>query len=107
MRGGETLIPSEIESLIRRHSSILDIAVVGMPDPRLGERICAYVVLKKGEDLTFEDLIGFLKSEGAGVTLLPERVEIVSALPKTAIGKVDKRALRKDIEEKLKEERVL
>lgn len=103
MRGGETLVPSEMETLIGRHPEVDKVAVVAMPDAKLGERACAYVVVKR-ETIAFEGLIRFLKSQGAGVLLLPERLEIVDRLPETNIGKVDKNALRKDIERKLKQE---
>jgi len=105
IRGGETLVPSEMENLIRRHPAVANVSVVAMPDPKMGERACAYAVLKPGETLTFETMIGFMRSEGAGVLLLPERLELVKKLPETGVGKVDKKALRKDIEEKLLEER--
>lgn len=104
IRGGETLVPTEIENIIRKHPNVIETAVVGMPDFRLGERICAYVVLKPNSNLSFEKLIDFLKSQGAGVTLLPERLEIIDELPKTPVGKIDKKALRKHIEEKLRKE---
>lgn len=104
IRGGETLVPSEMETLLGRHPDVAQAAVVGMPDARMGERACAYVVPKAGKTMTFEAMVGFLKHEGAGVLLLPERLEIVDALPETGIGKVDKKALRRDIEEKLKRE---
>lgn len=103
MRGGETLVPSEMETLIRKHPEVDRVAVVAMPDAKMGERACAYVVLKKGT-MALEDLIRFMKTQGAGVLLLPERIEIVERLPETAVGKVDKKFLRKDIEEKLKRE---
>ncbi|MBW1998034.1 MAG: AMP-binding protein, partial [Deltaproteobacteria bacterium] len=104
MRGGETLVPGEMEELIRRHPSVERVAVIGMPDPRMGERACAYVVTRKGKDLTLEEMVAFLKERGAGVLLLPERLEIVDTLPVTGVGKVDKKLLRKDIEKKLKRE---
>ena len=104
-RGGEGIIPSEIENLLRLHPSVEAAAVVGMPDPRLGERACAYVVLKPGKALGFEEMMDFLKSQGAGVLLFPERLETVRQLPKTAVGKIDKKVLRANIEEKLREER--
>ena len=104
MRGGETLVPSEMENLIRRHPDVERAAVIGMPDSKMGERACAYVVLRPGKGLTFEEMISFLKAEGAGVLLLPEKLEIVDHLPETGIGKVDKKILRKDIENKLRQE---
>jgi non-ribosomal peptide synthetase component E (peptide arylation enzyme) len=106
-RGGEGIIPSEIENLIRLHPAVEAAAVVGMPDPRLGERACAFVVLKQGKRLAFEEMVEFLKSQGAGVMLLPERLETVGQLPKTAVGKIDKKVLRVKIEEKLRNEGVL
>jgi 2,3-dihydroxybenzoate-AMP ligase len=104
IRGGETLVPSEMENLIRRHPAVEKAAVVAMPDPKKGERACAYVVPKPGASLDFESMIAFMRSEGAGVLLLPERLELVGKLPETGVGKIDKKALRKDIEEKLKAE---
>jgi 2,3-dihydroxybenzoate-AMP ligase/mycobactin salicyl-AMP ligase len=103
-RGGEGIIPSEIERMLSLHPDIEAVAVVGMPDPRLGERACSYVVLKPGKRLTLEEMVAFLKDQGAGVLLLPERLEVVEKLPMTAVGKIDKRALREDIAEKLKKE---
>jgi 2,3-dihydroxybenzoate-AMP ligase/mycobactin salicyl-AMP ligase len=105
IRGGETLVPSEMENLIRRHPGVEQAAVVGMPDPQIGERACAFVVPKPGRTLAFEEMIRFLKSQGAGVLLLPERLEIVDHLPETDIGKVDKKALRQEIEERLRKEK--
>ena len=104
IRGGETLVPSEMERLIRMHPNVERAAVIGMPDKRMGERACAYVVLRQGKSLNFEEMIAFMKEKGAGVLLLPERLELVSTLPETGVGKIDKKALRKNIEEKLRRE---
>ncbi|MBW1802664.1 MAG: AMP-binding protein, partial [Deltaproteobacteria bacterium] len=106
-RGGEGIIPGEIERLLLLHPDITAAAVVGMPDPRLGERACAYVGVEPGATLTFEDMVEFLKSEGAGVQLLPERLEIIETLPRTGIGKIDKKALRSDIQGKLRKEGII
>ena len=100
----ETLVPSEMEGLIRKHPNVASVAVVGMPDPKMGEHACAYVVTKPGKDLGFDEMIDFLKSRGAGVLLLPERLEIIDALPETGVGKSDKKALKRNIESKLKQE---
>jgi non-ribosomal peptide synthetase component E (peptide arylation enzyme) len=102
MRGGETLVPSEMEDLIRTHPSVESVAVIGMPDPKMGERACAYVALRQGKTIAFDEMVEYLKSQGASVLLLPERLEIIEGLPLTPVGKVDKKALRKDIEQKLK-----
>ena len=72
-----------------------------MPDQVLGERICAYVVPRSGAVLTFEEIVAFLKGKGASVKQLPERVEFVTELPMTKVGKIDKKALREDIAGKL------
>lgn len=104
-RGGETLLPSEMEDLIRKHPSVGAAAVVGMPDPKMGERACAYVVTTPGKTFGFDEMIDFLKSQGAGVLLFPERLELIDALPETGVGKIDKKALRRDIEQKLEREK--
>ena len=101
-RGAETIIPFEIEQLISEHPAVQQTAVVGMPDERLGERICAYVQPVPGRALVFEELIDFLKEKGASKLLLPERLEIMDAFPLTAMQKINKQALREDIAQKLK-----
>jgi non-ribosomal peptide synthetase component E (peptide arylation enzyme) len=75
-----------------------------MPDVRLGERICAYVQPRPGEEITFEALISFLKEKGASKMLLPERLEILEEFPLTPMQKIDKQALRRDVAQKLKME---
>ena len=105
-RGGRD-IPKQIEDLLHRLPQVERSAVVAMPDPRLGEKACAYVVLKAGATLTFNEMVQSLKERGAGVLLLPERLEIVDDLPKTEVGKIDKKALVRAITEKLKGEGAL
>ena len=100
-RGGESVIPSEIENLLHMHPVIEAAAVVAMPDPRLGEKACAYVTLRPDNTLSLEKVVEFLKEHGAGKLLMPERLEILDDLPRTLVGKVDKKALRRDIEKKL------
>lgn len=100
-RGGEKISAIEIENRLSVHPDIQEAAVVGMPDKVLGERICAYVALKPGTLLTFEDAISFLKACGASLQQLPERIEFISELPVTKVGKVDKKALREDIRKKI------
>ncbi len=106
-RGGEGIIPSEIEGLLQRLPSVEQAAVIAMPDARLGEKACAYVVLKQGTTLGFEEMIHSLKDMGASVLLLPERLEIVNELPRTSVGKIDKKALVRMITEKLASEGML
>jgi len=101
IRGGENISPIEIEVLIRSHPSVEDVAVVGMPDKELGERICAYIKLVSGAKLSFEEIISFLKGKGASKLQLPERIEFIDAIPLTKVGKTDKAALKEDIRRRL------
>jgi len=84
IRGGENVPVVEIEGLIYQHPAIQEVAVVAMPDPRLGERACAFAVLRPQANLTFPDLVDFLQ----------ERLEVVEAMPKTPSGKIQKVVLR-------------
>ena len=101
LRGGETLSAIGIERLIGSHPSVAEVAVIGMPDKVLGERICAYIKLKAGSTLAFDDLVAYLRGIGASVLQLPERVEFIETIPLTNIGKTDKKALKEDIKKKL------
>ncbi|MBI4296386.1 MAG: AMP-binding protein [Chloroflexi bacterium] len=101
IRGGENISPVEIESLLRTHPDVEDVAVVGTPDPELGERACAYIKPRQGARPALEDIVAFLKSKGASVLQLPERVELIPDIPLTKIGKADKKALREDIKKRL------
>ncbi len=101
LRGGETLSAIGIERLISSHPAVADVAVIGMPDRELGERICAYVQLKEGARLSFEELVAHLRGIGASVLQLPERMEIIDAMPLTKVGKTDKKILKEDIAKKL------
>ena len=102
IRGGENISPAEIESLVRTHPQVADVAVIGMPDAELGERACAYIVPRKNADLTLQTIVAFLRSKGASVLQLPERIEIISEIPLTNIGKPDKKALRENLKDRLK-----
>jgi cyclohexanecarboxylate-CoA ligase len=102
IRGGMNISAREIEEHLVRHPAIADVAVVGMPDDRLGEKACAYVVLADpSASLTLDDITGYLRAQKVATQKLPERLEIVSAMPMTATGKVQKHLLRADIKDKL------
>jgi non-ribosomal peptide synthetase component E (peptide arylation enzyme) len=73
-----------------------------MPDPEMGERVCAYIQPKKGAKLQFNDILSFLKDKKASVLHFPERIEFTDAMPFTKAEKIDKMALAKDIGEKIK-----
>lgn len=96
LRGGENLSAKEIEDLLFEHPDVDEVAVVGYPDEILGERTCAYVVSLA--DLRLEDLVTFLRGRRVANQKLPERLELVDALPKTASGKVKKYRLREALE---------
>lgn len=101
LRGGETISAIGIERLISSHPDVADVAVIGMPDKDLGERICAYVVRKSGTGVTHEEMVAHLKRLGASVMQLPERTEFVESIPTTGVGKADKKILKQDIAKKL------
>jgi 2,3-dihydroxybenzoate-AMP ligase len=103
-RGGEKISAEEVENLILAHPSVFNVAVVAMPDPVLGERTCAYVILKPGASLTFPALLAFLKQQQIATFKLPERLEVLASFPLTSIGKVSKKDLREDIVCKLQAE---
>jgi non-ribosomal peptide synthetase component E (peptide arylation enzyme) len=101
LRGGETISAIGIERLISSHPAVAEVAVIGMPDKDLGERICAYIVRKAGTTVTHEEIVAHLKELGASVMQLPERTEFVESIPTTGVGKADKKILKQDIAKKL------
>ena len=100
-RGGIKFSPREVEELLLGHQSIENVAVVGMPDSKLGERSCAFVVAKAGSKIVLEDAVRLLKEKGLATHKLPERLEIIEELPVTATGKVQKYRLRQRVAELL------
>jgi 3-phosphoshikimate 1-carboxyvinyltransferase len=93
-RGGEKIPVGEVEQLLSDHPAIADVAIVAMPDPRLGERACAFVVLRRGAQLDFDRMQHYLYACQASKHYWPERLEIVADLPRTPSGKVQKYLLR-------------
>ena len=104
-RGGESISAAEVEKLIIDHPDVAFVADVPMPDPEMGERVCAYIQPRPGARLQFNDILSFLKDRKASVLHLPERIEFIDAMPFTKAEKIDKGALTKDIEKKIKSER--
>jgi cyclohexanecarboxylate-CoA ligase len=94
IRGGENIPVVEIENLIYQHPAVAEVAIAAMPDPRLDERGCAFAVLRPGQTLTLKDLAEYLLSRKCAKNYLPERLEIVDALPRTPTGKIQKFRLR-------------
>ncbi|MBI4589871.1 MAG: AMP-binding protein [Candidatus Rokubacteria bacterium] len=93
IRGGANIYPREIEEVLFEHPKILEVAVIGIPDPYVGEKACACIVPKPGESISFEEIAGFLRGKIATYKL-PERVEVLSELPHTPTGKIQKSILR-------------
>jgi 2,3-dihydroxybenzoate-AMP ligase len=104
-RGGEKISAEEIENLILTHPSVQNVACVPIPDPQLGEKMCACIILKKGCELTLKELIAFLTEKEIAKFKLPERLEILDDFPVSTFGKVSKKALVEWMTMKLKRER--
>lgn len=101
IRGGLNISARELEELLVDHPAISDIAVVGMPDERLGEKVCVYVVPAGEAAVTLDGIVEYLREQNVATPKLPERLEVVDSLPMTATGKVQKHLLRDDIARKL------
>ena len=100
IRGGENIPVVEIENLLYRHPSVAQVAIVAYPDERLGERACAVIVAKPDTSIDFNGMIEFLTSERVAKNYLPERLEVLDAMPTTPSGKIQKFKLRRMIPEK-------
>jgi cyclohexanecarboxylate-CoA ligase len=94
IRGGENIPVVAVESLLFQHPDILEASIVGLPDPRLGERACAIVVPKGDATFTLAEICDYLLEQGLSKHFLPERLELVPDLPKTPSGKIRKVELR-------------
>jgi non-ribosomal peptide synthetase component E (peptide arylation enzyme) len=93
IRGGINIAPREIEELLLTFPEVVRAAVIGVPDHRLGERSCACVVLRPGRALTLTETVARLRALGLATFKLPERLEVLDALPTTASGKIQKHEL--------------
>jgi acyl-CoA synthetase (AMP-forming)/AMP-acid ligase II len=94
IRNAENISVIEIEELLFKHPSVADAAVLGMPDARTGERVCAVVVTRPGASLTLEALRDHCRAEGLALQKCPEQLEFVDEMPRNAMGKVVKQELR-------------
>ncbi|TCK25945.1 (2,3-dihydroxybenzoyl)adenylate synthase [Pseudonocardia endophytica] len=97
-RGGEKINAEEVELLLLRHPRVTEVAVVAMPDPRLGERTCA-VVVADGGPLTLDEVREHFASLDVAKFKWPERIEQLDAMPRTLVGKLDKKRLQAEIAE--------
>ncbi|HGV3232927.1 TPA: medium-chain fatty-acid--CoA ligase [Escherichia coli] len=102
VRGGENISSLEVEDILLQHPKIHDACVVAMPDERLGERSCAYIVLKAPHhSLSLEEVVAFFSRKRVAKYKYPEHIVVIEKLPRTASGKIQKFLLRKDIMRRL------
>ena len=102
VRGGENISSREVEDILLQHPKIHDACVVAMPDERLGERSCAYVVLKAPHhSLSLEEVVAFFSRKRVAKYKYPEHIVVIDKLPRTASGKIQKFWLRQDIMRRL------
>jgi non-ribosomal peptide synthetase component E (peptide arylation enzyme) len=102
IRGGMNISVREVEDKLANHPDIEALAVVGMPDERLGEKVCLYLVPRDQDTApTVDEVRTYLTDRGVAVQKTPERVVVVDALPMTATGKIQKHLLRRRIAEEL------
>jgi 2,3-dihydroxybenzoate-AMP ligase len=92
-RGGEKISAEEIENLILSHPAVQNVACVPVPDPTLGEKMCACVILKSGSNLSLNELVEYLKGKEIAKFKLPERLEVLDDFPVSTFGKVSKKTL--------------
>ena len=95
IRNAENISATEVEDVLHGHPLIADVAVIGVPDPRTGERVCAVVQAVDGTDtITVQDLFDYCTSVGLATQKVPERVEMIDAIPRNPMGKIRKQDLR-------------
>ncbi|OOZ83434.1 (2,3-dihydroxybenzoyl)adenylate synthase [Bacillus cereus] len=100
-RGGEKVAAEEVENHLLSHKSVHDVAIVAMSDKYLGERTCAFVIAR-GHKPSVDELKNYLRERGIATYKIPDRIEFIEKFPKTGVGKVSKKELRRMIDEKLK-----
>jgi fatty-acyl-CoA synthase len=100
IRGGENISPREIEEYLYRHPKVEDVTVVGVPDERFGEELCAWIQLKPGAEATAEEVIAFCRGQIAHYKI-PRYVRFVEDFPMTVSGKVRKFVIRERMIEEL------
>lgn len=101
IRNGENIAPAELEEILRRHPGIADVAVLGVPDEKTGERVVAVVVTHPGRSVTMDDVRGHFKSADVARQKTPEQVVTVTTIPRNPMGKVLKDDLRDAVEGRL------
>lgn len=105
IRGGENISPKEVEDVLHRHPDISEVAIVAIPNTRLGEGVCACIVPRPGAMINVETLAAFLEGQRVAKQKWPERVELMNEFPLTPAGKVRKNVLREQAAAKISRER--
>ena len=100
IRGGENIYPKEIEEFIYTHPKVKDVQVIGVPDEQYGEEIMACIILKKGEEMTVEEMKDYIRSHMAKHKV-PKYIDFIDAFPMNAAGKILKYKMREDAAERL------
>ncbi|MFW0873051.1 (2,3-dihydroxybenzoyl)adenylate synthase [Rhodococcoides corynebacterioides] len=100
-RAGEKISAEEIENFAYQIDGVEMAAAIAMPDPVLGERLCLYVTPARGRTITLGDVLEVMNAAGVARFKLPERLVVVDAMPTTKVGKIDKKAMREDIRDRL------
>ena len=103
-RGGEKISAEEVENLILMHPAVQNVACVPMPDANMGEKMCAFVILRRGQSLHLKELVAFLLTKEIAKFKLPERLEVLADFPVSTFGKVSKKVLGEIVEKNLKNE---
>jgi len=101
IRGGENIYPKELEDFIYTYPKVSDVQVVGVPDPKYGEEVYAYVIVKEGEEMTTDELRDYMIKNIARHKV-PRYIDLVKSFPMNAAGKILKYKMREEAEEKIK-----
>ena len=94
IRHGENISAKEVEDLLYAHPAVADVAVIGLPDPKKGERACAVVAVAEGQSFDFATMGEYLRGKGLRVNAVPEQLELVDVVPRNPAGKILKQSLR-------------
>jgi non-ribosomal peptide synthetase component E (peptide arylation enzyme) len=97
IRNGENISAKEVEDLLYNHPAVADVAVIGLPDPKTGERACAVVAVAPGESFDLAEMRRYLGDQGLRVQAVPEQLELVEAVPRNPAGKILKHKLREEL----------
>jgi acyl-coenzyme A synthetase/AMP-(fatty) acid ligase len=100
IRGGENISAREVEEILATHPKVQESAVTAVSDERYGERVCAFVITRDGQDLTLDEVLAHFRSQEVAKQKTPERLELVTEFPRTLSGKIQKYVLRRTIEKR-------